>query len=44
MGVYGYGYGKYGSTTADREIGSYSNGVMEELGTNLLKQLAGITK
>jgi hypothetical protein len=44
MGVYEYGYGSYGSTTADREIGSYSNGVMEELETNFLKQLAGITK
>jgi hypothetical protein len=44
MGVYDYGYGSYGSTTADREIGSYSNGVMEELETSFLKQLAGITK
>jgi hypothetical protein len=44
MGVYDYGYGAYGSTTADREIGSYSNGVMEELKPGLLKLLAGITK
>ena len=44
MGVYDYGYGTYGSTTADREIGGYSNGVMEELKPSLLKLLAGITK
>jgi hypothetical protein len=44
MGIYDYGYGAYGSTTADREIGGYSRGVMEELETNFLKQLAGITK
>lgn len=44
MGVYDYGYGVYGSTTFDREIGSYSNGVMESDEFDFLKQLAGITK
>lgn len=47
MGVYEYGYGVYGSTTNDREIGSYSNGVMEnvdDVEMRLLKQLAGLTK
>jgi len=40
MGVYDYSTGVYGATTHDREIGNYSNGVMEEL--SLLKQLSGI--
>jgi hypothetical protein len=45
MGVYEYGYGSYGSTTADREIGSYSNGVREstnDLTMRLFKKLAGL--
>lgn len=40
MGVYNYDTGEYGATTNDREIGGYSQGVMEEL--SLLKQLSGI--
>lgn len=44
MGVYNYGYGTYGSSTNDREIGGYTAGVMEESDLSLLRQLAGITK
>jgi hypothetical protein len=47
MGIYDYGYGVYGSTTNDREIGSYSNGVMENINDveiRLFKKLAGLTK
>lgn len=44
MGIYDYGYGVYGSTTFDREIGGYSNGVMEDKDFDFLRQLAGITK
>jgi hypothetical protein len=45
MGVYDYGYGSYGSTTADREIGSYSNGVHESTEDSYMrsfKKLAGL--
>lgn len=40
MGVFEPSTGVYGASTNDREIGGYSNGVMEEL--SLLKQLSGI--
>lgn len=42
FGIFDYGTGEYGSSTNDRELGGYTNGVMEEV--NLLKQLAGIAK
>lgn len=42
FGVFDYGTGEYGSSTNDRELGGYTNGVMEEV--SLLKQLAGIAK
>lgn len=47
MGLYDYSYGVYGSSTNDREIGSYSNGVSESAGDielRLFKKLAGLTK
>lgn len=43
MGIYDYGYGVYGSTTFDREIGGYSDGVKESV-DSLLKELNDIKK
>jgi hypothetical protein len=40
MDVFDPATGIYGASTNDRELGGYTNGVMEEL--SLLKQLSGI--
>lgn len=47
MGIYDYGYGAYGGTTNDREIGGYSAGVKESTELSLteldtIKKLSGI--